>query len=374
MIPTGSKLWFGVAGFALVAAVAYFIASDGEEHGSMVLLSLALAGFTLGLLSSFLRDGDLPAPRSLSDEVPPSEGAVATAPARVELTAAWPALLAVGLGVAAVGLAVGNLLLYLGLLLAVAAGVEWMVQAWAERATGDPARNRELRNRLMSPFEIPVLAAAVIAVVIIAFSRVLLAVPKAGSTVFAIVVAVVILGAAFLITSRPRLSSSLITGVVVLGAIGLLGGGIVGGVAGEREFEEHGAEEDHGGEGEGEVRALITASNTADYDEDEVNVPAGVPVTVEFRNEQGGVQHNVHLTEPEDIVSDLVIGPASTTFEVTFDEPGEYTYNCDVHPAMEAAFVVVDQPLEGQDTTEEDPDEGSEGGGSGVGDLDGDGS
>ena len=371
MIPTGSKLWFGVAGFALVAAVAYFIASDGEEHGSMVLLSLALAGFTLGLLSSFLRDGDLPAPRSLSDEVPPSEGAVATAPARVELTAAWPALLAVGLGVAAVGLAVGNLLLYLGLLLAVAAGVEWMVQAWAERATGDPARNRELRNRLMSPFEIPVLAAAVIAVVIIAFSRVLLAVPKAGSTVFAIVVAVVILGAAFLITSRPRLSSSLITGVVVLGAIGLLGGGIVGGVAGEREFEEHG--EEHEGE-ENEVRALVTASNTADFDEEVVNVPVGVPVTVEFRNEQGGVQHNVHLTEPEDIVSDLVIGPASTTFEVTFDEPGEYTYNCDVHPVMEAAFVVVDQPLEGQDTTEEDPDEGSEGGGSGVGDLDGDGS
>ncbi len=373
MIPTGSKLWFGVAGFGLVAAVAYFIASDGEEHGSMVLLSLALAGFTLGLLSSFLRDGDLPAPRSLSDEVPPSEGAVASTPARVELGAAWPALLAVGLGVAAVGLAVGNLLLYLGLLLVAVAGIEWMVQAWAERATGDPARNRELRNRLMSPFEIPVLAAAVIAVVIIAFSRVLLAVPKAGSTVFAIVVAVVILGAAFLITSRPRLSSSLITGVVVLGAVGLLGGGIVGGVAGEREFEEHGEEHEGEGNEENEVRALITASNTADFDEDVVNVPVGVPVTVEFRNEQGGVQHNVHLTEPEDIASELVIGPGSTTFEVTFEEPGEYTFVCDVHPAMEGTIEAVEQASE-EEAPEEAPDEGSEGGGAGVGELDGDGS
>jgi plastocyanin/uncharacterized membrane protein (DUF485 family) len=302
---------------------------------------------------------------------------VVTVAPRVEQAAAWPAMAAVGLGVAAVGLAVGNLLLYLGLLLLVAAGIEWMVQAWSERATGDPARNRELRNRIMFPFEIPVLAAAVIAVVIIAFSRVLLAVPKAGSTIFAIVVAALILAAAFLVTSRPRLSSSLVTGVVVLGAVGLLAGGVIGGVAGEREFEAHGeGEEDHGGEGgEGEeVAALITASNTADFDEDVINVPVGVAVTVEFVNEQGGVQHNVHVTEPEDVVSDLVIGPGSTTFEVTFDEPGEYPFMCDVHPAMKGALVAVDQPLEGGPTTEEDPDEGSEGGGAGVDELDGDGS
>lgn len=44
---------------------------------------------------------------------------------------------------------------------------------------------------------------------------------------------------------------------------------------------------------------------------------------------------------------------------MTFDEPGEYTYNCDVHPAMESAFAAVDQPLEGEETTEYDPDEGS---------------
>lgn len=376
MIPTGSKLWFGVAGFGLVAAVAYFIASRGEEHGSMVLLSLAVAGLTLGLLSSFLRDGQLPAPPRLAGDQPIDAGTHpgTPAPAGPELAAAWPALGAVGLAVAAVGLATGSLLLYLGLLLVVAAGIEWMVQAWSERVTADPARNRELRNRLMFPFEIPVLAAALIAVVIVAFSRVLLAVPRAGSTIVAIVVAVLILGGAFLITSRPRLSSSLLTGIVALGAVGLLAGGIAGGVAGEREFEAHGEGEEHGGEGEGEpVRALVTASNTGDFDEDVVNVPVGVPVVIELSNEQGGVQHNLHLTEPEDVVSDLVIGPGTATIEFTFEEPGEYRFICDVHPNMEGTIAAVDQPLEGEGT-EEAPDEGDEGGGAGVDELDGDGS
>jgi hypothetical protein len=370
VIPTGSKLWFGVAGFALVAAIAYFIASDGEEHGSMVLLSLVLAGFTLGLLASFLRDGDAPAPRAVGDDVPASDGGVATAAPRVEQGAVWPALAAVGLGVAVVGLAVGNLLLYLGLLLVVAAGIEWMVQAWSERATGDPARNRELRNRIMFPFEIPVLAAAVIAVVIIAFSRVLLAVPKAGSTIFAIVVAALILAAAFLVTSRPRLSSSLVTGVVVLGAVGLLAGGVIGGVAGEREFEAHGeGEEDHGGEGgEGEeVAALITASNTADFDEDVINVPVGVAGHRRVRQRAGRASSTtVHRHQPEDVVSDLRDRPRRrSTVEVTFDEPGS-TRMCERPSRHKGAVVPSTSPSRGGPTTEEDTRRGHEGGGAGV--------
>ena len=373
MIPTGSKLWFGVAAFALVAAAAYFLASNGEEYGAMVLLSLVVAAFTLGLLLSFIRDGDL-SPRGAGDaEAVPAQ---ATGP---QLAAAWPVLAAVGVGLTVVGLAAGGLLLYLGLLLVAAAGIEWMVQAWAERATADPEHNQSLRNRLMYPVEIPVLAAAVIAVVIIAFSRVLLAVSKVGSTVVAIVVAAAILGAAFLITSRPRLSSSLLTVVVGLGVVGLLGGGIVGAVAGEREFEVHEAEAHGEGEGgggeESGAEALITASNTSAYDEDLINVPSGVPVTFTFENRQGGVQHNVHITEPEDLVqSDVVTGPDSITFEATFEEPGEYTFVCDVHPEMEGTIEAVEQASEEEEAPEEAPDEGSEGGGAGVDELDGGGS
>lgn len=371
MIPTGSKLWFGVAAFGLVGAVAYFLASNGEEYGATVLLSLVIAAFTLGLLSSFIGDGEPRIGRGAGDAV---DAPVQAGGTGVQLAAAWPAMGAVGVGVALVGLATGGLLLYIGLLLVAAAGAEWMVQAWSERATSDQGENRALRNRLMYPVEIPVLAAAAIAVVIIAFSRVLLAVSKVGSTVVAMVVASAILGVAFLITSRPKLSSSLLTGVVVIGALGLLGGGVVGAVAGERSFEVH--EEEEGGEGAeggGEAaEALISASNTSGFDEDLINVPSGVPVAITFENRQGGVQHNVHVIEPEDLVQGpLVTGPDEVTFEVTFEEPGEYTFVCDVHPNMEGVIEAVEQEAAEDTGAEEAPDEGSEGGGAGVDELDG---
>lgn len=369
MIPTGSKLWFGVSGFALVATIVYFLASRGEELGSMVLLSLAVAGFTLGLLASLIGDGDVPAPRAAAPEEA-ATSAVVTAPRNVQLAAAWPALAAVGAGVVVVGLATGGILAYVGFALLLAAGIEWMVQAWAERATADPTANRELRNRLMYPIEIPVLAAVTIAFVIISFSRVLLSVSKVGSTVVAIVVASLILGVAFLVTSRPKLSSSLLTVVVALGVIGLLGGGIIGAVAGEREFEAHEGEEDHG-EGESAVELLISADTTAGFNEEDLTVPVGEPVTIIFQNNQGGVQHNVHVTEPVDLEpSPLITGPDTVEHVVTFEEEGEYTFICDVHPNMEGTITAVDQPAEGSAEEEEETEEGSEG--HGADELEGD--
>lgn len=351
MIPTGSKLWFGVTGFALAAAVAYFAASRGEELGTMILLALAVAGFTLGVLLSLVRDGDPSADQRgpVTDRQGASAGTAVVAPGRVQLAAAWPAMAAVGAAVVAVGLATGGVLAYVGVVLLVAAGVEWMVQAWAERATPDATANRELRNRLMYPFEIPLLAAAVIGLVVIAFSRVLLAVSKVGSTVIAIVVAALILGAGFLLTSRPKLSSSLLTVVVAVGVIGLLGGGIVGAVVGEREFEEHEGEGDSEGEGEGGVEVVVSASSTTDYDEVVLNVPLDQAVTIVFENDQGGVQHNVHIVEPVDFEpGELITGPAVTSQVVTFDEAGEYTFVCDVYPEMEGVIQVVDQPADGE--------------------------
>jgi len=103
---------------------------------------------------------------------------------------------------------------------------------------------------VMFPVEIPMVALLGIAVAVIAFSRVLLAVSKTGSTVIAIVVAGAIFGVGILLNARPKVSSSLLATVVVLGAVGLLAGGIVSAVAGEREFEHHG--EEHAEEGAAE--------------------------------------------------------------------------------------------------------------------------
>jgi hypothetical protein len=231
MITAAAKLWFGVAALALVAAVVYAVASGGEWYGTFVLGTLVFAAAGLGTLAVAVRDGDV---------APDVEAVV---PVRRSLPSAWPALTAVGAGTAAVGLAGRNALLYVGFAILAVVLVEWMVQSWAERATGDHAANQTLRNRIMYPLEIPALAAIGIALVVLSFSRVMLALPKTGSTVVAIVLASAVLAVAALLTTRPRLSSSVLTGIVALGAIALVAGGVVGAVVGEREFEHHGVEE-----------------------------------------------------------------------------------------------------------------------------------
>lgn len=249
MLTLGSRFWLAVTTLAIVGGVIYVLASGGEKFGTIVLGFLAAAAAIPAIALVALRDGNVAVEGA---------GAAAAGP-RTDATrfrAAWPALAALGAGVVVVGLAAGGALLYVGLAILAVTLFEWMVQGWAERASGDPTANLRLRNQVMYPIEIPALAALGIILVVLTFSRVLLALPKTGSTVVAIVVASLILGAAVLLASRPQLSSSFLTGVVVVGAIAMLAGGIVGAVAGEREMEEHGGghgaeEEAHEEEGAG---------------------------------------------------------------------------------------------------------------------------
>jgi hypothetical protein len=239
VITTGAKLWLGIAAFAAAAAVAWQGFSGGEERGLLVLLGLVSAALIVGTLLVWIRDGDAPAAASADGAEPVAAPAATSGP----LPAPWPAVGAFGLAVTLVGLAAGDLLLYAGFGIVAIAVVEWMVQGWAERATPDPEENAALRNRIMYPVEIPVLGLIIVGGVLLAFSRVLLALPKAGSTVAAIAVAATILLVAALVATRPRISSTVLTIVLVLGAVALLGGGVVGAVAGERDVEEHHSEE-----------------------------------------------------------------------------------------------------------------------------------
>lgn len=235
MITTvAAKLWFAVAALAAVGFAAYELFSDAEWFGSFVLASLSLTALLLGVLAVATRDG------SVEGDAAPQVATRQTGPAP------WPALGAVGAVVAIVGLAGRNDLLWLGVGILAVTLAEWLVQGWAERATGDPAYNVELRHRLMSPFEIPILSLIVIGVILISLSRVMLAVSKTGSIVVAGAVATVIFVVASLLAAKPRISSSVFAGVLSLGAVALVAAGIAGGVAGERDIEPHHAEgEEH---------------------------------------------------------------------------------------------------------------------------------
>ena len=233
MITDGAKLWFGITFYALLAAAAYFLATAGEDGGAVTLLFIAAGSAVMGVTAAATRDGNATA-----------GAAMETVQVRSALPAPWPALGALGAGVTIVGYATGGILLYLGFGVIGVTLLEWMVQAWAERSTADPAYNKALRDRIMFPIEVPAAGLLGLALVILTLSRVLLALPnKDASTVVAIVVATLITATAFIVASRPKISSNTLSWFLAIAAVVLLAGGIVSGVSGERETEEHHAEE-----------------------------------------------------------------------------------------------------------------------------------
>ena len=152
----------------------------------------------------------------------------------------WPALGAMGTATVVVGLVVSSALFVVGLLLLVAVGLEWTMANWSEKATGDPVANRELRERLLRPIEIPVLALVGIGVLVLAMSRVLLASSVNGAVLVAGVVGVCVFGAAFLFSRRPNIPGRVVSTVLILSCVAGLVAGIVAAATGEREFHQKG--------------------------------------------------------------------------------------------------------------------------------------
>ena len=257
MITTGSRFFFAVAVFGLLGALVYGLSSDGgvlgvitfglkggvgEHLGYWLFLSLAAIGAFMGLLTVAFRDAD----PDLGPSVAEAE-AIAAGPRTS--TSAWPIVAAFAVALLVLGVAFNEVFFVLGLITVGIVVVEWMVQGWADRASTDAQFNRSLRNRVMLPFEIPAIAVIAIAVGVLAFSRVLLALPKLGSTYVSMIVAASILAIAFLVASRPKISGNLVAAVLLAGGLLVIGGGIVAAAVGEREFEHHG-EGDEGDVGE----------------------------------------------------------------------------------------------------------------------------
>ncbi len=323
MITPTFKLWSAVSALAALGAVVYGIGSGGERHGIIVLGFLAAAAIMLAIAGAAQRDGTVPAS---ADEGPAPPAGPVTAPS------AWPVVTAFGLVIVTVGLVADVLFVAFGALVLAAAAVEWAVQAWSERQSGDPVHNRVLRDRLLGPVEIPVLALVGTAFVIIGISRVLLALPQTGSTFTAIVVASIILAVTSLLAVRPRLGTSVIMALVVLGGAAVVGGGVVGAVAGERGFY-------HVGEPDREV--TVVAERFA-FDTDRIEAQAGEILSVTLENRDNGVPHNIAFlipgATPERVAtkgarSPVRSGPAETRVVLRLPErAGTYEFRCDVHP------------------------------------------
>jgi hypothetical protein len=231
MFTTGSKLLIGATVAAIVAAVVYGVTQDGTL-GTIGLISAAVALAFLAALNVWVRDSTVPP----NDDVALTTCAAAR---RAPGGSLWPLVGAAGVATVAVGLVTAQPVVVLGLALVLASIIEWMVQAWSERASADPAFNDEIRERVASPLELPILAGIGVGVVIYAFSRIMLNLTKSGTVVAFSVVAALLLLVGFLFAYRPRVASGTVAGVCSVAALALIAGGTVAGVDGEREMHPH---------------------------------------------------------------------------------------------------------------------------------------
>jgi hypothetical protein len=246
MFTTGSKWFLGLAGGALVLAWAYgwttggnglgpltfgYKGGVGDHLGYALLVSIAAAALVLGLLAVAIRDAD----SSAVAQVAGTERApVLPAPSHASY---WPAVGAFAVAVILLGLVISNVLFIVGFFLLIGVGVEWMVLAWSDRATGDPEVNHQLRARLMAPFEIPLAGVLIAGGTVAAFSRVFLAVSEHGAVAAAIVGGTLVFVLGIVFAARPRMSSNVMAAVLVIVALGDITGGVIGANHGEEKVE-----------------------------------------------------------------------------------------------------------------------------------------
>ena len=270
MFTWGSKYLFGVSVVAWVGAVVYGLVTGGDPVGVLsfgykggvgdhlgyaILQAVFMGTALLGGVAFITRDGDAEAmaARIGEDNVPQ-----VTPPAGQSY---WGPVTAFGVACLILGVSVSFAFLVLGLAVLFVVGVQWMTLAWSDRATGDPAVNEVMRQRILGPVEIPMMGSLAIAVVVIGVSRIFLTVSEIGAVVAGGVLSAAVFGAAVML-SKTDAPKKLISTVVVVGAVAVLAGGVIGAVRGPRDFH-HGEEtEEHEGESGGE-------GNTEEHSEEE---------------------------------------------------------------------------------------------------------
>lgn len=233
MIPTGSRLLLAATFVATVTAIIYASTVWGSL-GTTGLIFVAGALALLAGLNLAVRDSNVRAPRD-GDEVSLATAAAHAAPS----PSVWPIIGSLGAVLVVVGLATYPVVFTFGIIAIGAAAIEWMVQAWSERASADGGFNTEVRERIANPAEFPLLAALVAAVVIYSFSRIMLFLSKTGGPIAFGVVAAAVLVAGFVIASRRQVKSTAVGGVVAIAVLGLVAGGVAAAMAGERELHPH---------------------------------------------------------------------------------------------------------------------------------------
>ena len=142
------------------------------------------------------------------------------------------------------GLVVSNVLFVAGFFVLLAVLVEWMVLAWSDRATGDPDTNRLVRNRVIGPYEVPLVGVLLAGGTVAALSRLFLTSSKErrrrgwppGSARSSS-------SSAPCSPPSPRSPANLVAGLLVVASLGVVGAGVIAAERGERVIHPHETEQ-----------------------------------------------------------------------------------------------------------------------------------
>jgi hypothetical protein len=326
MIPTGSRLLIGATVVAIVAAVLYGLTQEGSL-GTIGLASAALALALIAGVNLYTRDANV----SAMDPAATTESAAA---ARAPGESLWPLAAAVGAVLVVVGLVTYPVIFIFGVAALLAATVEWMVQAWSERASADAEFNTAVRQRMAHPLEFPILGAIAVGTLIYSFSRIMLFLSRtSGPAVFVIIAAFILFGG-FLFASRPSLRGGLIAAVIAIAAVGLVTGGIVAALEGERDTEAH--------ETTGELAASGECATPDETEADEdasQSVAAKANLTAEIVLQSDGtlVAKNLGVTGEQDSLVVVRNNPTNVRFINETDEPRRLVLDLGTRPEVDEA-------------------------------------
>lgn len=331
MINSAAKYLFGLALATLVIAVGVAaLVRDPGAFAFLVGIAACLAITGVVLTGAGLEDR---APVYFSPHDAPPVQLVSAGPSRAPAPSPWPFVAAVAGGFIGLGLAISSGLVIVGVVIGVLTIAGWMSQAWREDPSFTPRQGAVVSGRLLTPVGLPVMALALIAVIVISISRILLTLPRAGSIIVAFLLALALLVAFFALSSRPHLTRNSLIVAAGFSVVILVAAGSVSAANGYRTFEH--------APPAGPI--VEVAQNTA-FKLKTIIVTQGELVRISFDNRDRGVYHNVAVYDGTTPLwaGQPIDGVRKITYQNTFDlAPGTYTFRCNFHPtSMVGTFIV----------------------------------
>jgi plastocyanin len=203
-----------------------------------------------------------------------------------------------------------------------------------QRPPSDPNVVREMRVKLPLPVLIPVGALLLIALLTIGLSRILLNVPEEAAVIVALAVAVDILGAAAYLAANPHPARGTLAELMMVALFPVIIGIVLTQINFSSASETPRKSDAAAAPAAPTTSATLVAKNVT-FSQKTLTVLGAKGFTVHFDNEDP-TAHNFGIFDKQGgkelFKGNVVTGPTTADYDVKPLKPGDYYYQCDIHP------------------------------------------